>query len=95
MKAHELIAKPENWTKCAAARNKNGEPVFESSPQASSFCMIGAIARCYGPDEFREFVERLVNYLRIRKGAVLISNWNDDPARTHEEVLEVLKELDI
>lgn len=100
MKAHELLAKPERWTKHAMARLANLTPVNVGHPQAVCFCAIGALARCYN-DGTVEGTSRFVSVRsklreRVKQlGFSGIIGWNDDGVRTHEEVLAVLKELDI
>lgn len=100
MKAHELLAKPEHWTKGHMARLAYLTPVNVGHPQAVCFCAIGALARCYNGGT----VEGVSRYVRVRSelrervrqlGFSGIIDWDDDGVRTHEEVLAVLKELDI
>lgn len=100
MKAHELLAKPEHWTKGHMAVDALGNEVSARSTEAVCFCLLGALVRCYNDGT----VEGTSRYVRVRSelrervkqlGLSGIIGWNDDDVRTHEEVLAVLKELDI
>lgn len=91
MKMYELLAKPENWTKNANARDAQGNDLGSCfNPRAVSFCLIGALCKTYGMGETSRKPDRL---LCDRLGN--LSAWNDAPARTHAEVLALLHELDI
>ncbi len=89
MKAYELLATPDKWTKGAFARDRFGEVVEANSPDAVCFCIHGAMGRCY-----RGYSEQL-DQLRAKLDVAVVMDWHDAPERTHEEVLAVLKELDI
>lgn len=89
MKVHELLARPEAWTKGAVARDASGIEVDFNSPSACQWCLMGAVVKCY-PGEVRSNLWRLG---AARNGA--IQDWNDLPSRTHAEVLALVTELDI
>jgi hypothetical protein len=44
--ARALLAEPEHWTQRSAARKANGSPTFGNDPEASCWCVVGAIERC-------------------------------------------------
>lgn len=95
MKAYELLAKPEAWTKGDYARDFRG--AFCGDSEAVSWCASGAIWRCYRyaapelpPSAVFEAHDRLSAAVR---GS--IAAWNDSRSRTHAEVVAVLKEFDI
>jgi hypothetical protein len=88
MKAYELLAKPDKWTTGASARDGAGNEVATIHPDACAFCTIGALAKCYKDFDYSDKTRRL----RTRVGPVL-HRWNDNS--TYEEVIAVLKELDI
>lgn len=90
MKAYELLATPDKWTKRVTARDKLGNRTGSDSNSACSFCLYGALVRCY------PLKKRIALYDKIQ-GKLNTSpiSWNDEPTRTHAEVLTVLKELDI
>ena len=81
----ELLAKKENWTKGASARDQNGEPVAILSEDAVSFCIYGACVRC---NVDREKLRSIIN----TRGFWAMENFNDSPSTTHDDVLSVLQE---
>ena len=95
MKAYQLLEKPDSWTQVFFARDKNGEDVDLDSPQACKWCLMGAINRCYKYCETREKVTTQIFEYFNSKGIFSVTKWNDAPERKHEEVVGVLKELDI
>lgn len=42
-KARETIAKPENWTRGAMARDRQGNPARADSAEACAWCSVGAL----------------------------------------------------
>lgn len=92
MKAHELLEKPESWTQGEFARNRSGERTNSNCPTACSWCMIGAMFKCYKGDEL---YTGLFKAISDHIGDVEIYKWNDDPNRTHAEVVDLLKKLDL
>lgn len=93
MKAHELLADPKKWTKGAYARDRQGRPINPLFSNAESFCMIGAVIRCY-PDIYDQdkVNQKLFTRSELKEG---VGRFNDRVGRTHAEVLAVLKALDI
>lgn len=101
MKPSDVIAKPENWAQGYYAFNKNGAPVGAKCEAAIRFCILGAIEKVYGWSEWsgcdniakgHSVIKKLDNYLKLPLHKSII-NWNDDPLRTHEEVLSALKAI--
>lgn len=97
MKMHELLAKPENWTQGAPARNPSGDAVAGSNPEACQWCLFGAVNKCYpGLDQaYGDTVNKLYAGVAKRGYEQGYINWNDESDRTHEDVLSLCKELDI
>lgn len=92
MKAHELLSSPEKWTKGVGARDAAGQPAT-ADETAASWCMLGAIHCCY-PDSSRERAD-LFSRLKERLGSIHLSAWNDAAVRTYDDVVGLLRELDI
>jgi len=44
-RAHELIRDPRSWTRLTTARDHLDRPVQPVSPEAKSFCGLGALVR--------------------------------------------------
>jgi hypothetical protein len=91
MKAYELLSDPSKWTKGVIARNSNGERVAGYDPSATCFCLYGAIKRCYPGYAAEETFSRIQECVPDRDAI----GWNDAPERTYDEVITLLKELDI
>ena len=87
---YELLATPDRWTKGYWARTENGAETSPRDPNAVCWCLSGAVTKCYEDDRISEIWLRLRS--KLGKNPV---TFNDDPATTHEDVLRVLKELDI
>lgn len=88
MKIWELLDSPEKWTTKTCARDKNGKQVSSNDSSAVSWCLLGAVDKCYS-EEHRGVVRKIRNKLGIN----LIGEWNDE--QTFENVLKLAKELDI
>ena len=96
MKAHELLDSPEKWTQRTAARDSENRSVHPDNPEACSFCLIGAICKCYNPDEAITVRSKVRDYLWDKhRHCTSIPDWNDDDARCWGEVFTLLVELDI
>ena len=91
MKAWELLEK-KDWCQGAYAKNAIGENVEPTSPNACSFCIVGLLHATYPVWKVHPLLQNLRNHSRIMGR---VPEWNDHPSRTKEEVLTVLKELDI
>jgi hypothetical protein len=90
MKAWELLATPDKWTQGVGARDARGREVSPSSKKAKCWCIYGAINKCYGNDGFSLMALRIERLI-----PTYVSTWNDNPKRTHAEVIEVLKKADV
>ena len=98
MKAYELISEPSRWTQKTLARNINGGATNPRGYDACSFCLVGAIERCYNVPikQMLEILQQVKSELKIQAPSFeFIGQWNDHPDRTHEEVVGLLKKLDI
>jgi hypothetical protein len=86
MKAWELLEE-KDWCQGDYARNAFGHGVEVNDPRACSFCAVGLLVATGTCD---------LNYPKLKEHlGMRVVDWNDDPERTKEEVLAVLKELDI
>jgi hypothetical protein len=83
-----LLDKPENWCQFAEATDDRGIPTGITSDNAKAFCLIGAFYRvCDSRDVRLDARDTLmqVNGIKTR-----LQSWNDNPYRTHKEVLGAL-----
>lgn len=92
IKAREIIALPEHWTKHASARDSSGRTCAPSSPAAYSFCMGGAVDRAralLGSPQDPDSPYRALQNL-TRHDYANYTRWNDAEDRSHGAVLSLL-----
>lgn len=90
-KAWQLIER-FGWCQGHHAVDSKGESIspFSNEGLLRGLCISGACMLAYGYDRGIEKVVELQTNLGINS-----VTWNDDPKRTKEEVIALLKELDI
>jgi len=82
--ARAKIAKPEDWTQDALARNALGHGLYSSHDHAAvCWCALGAIRAAGGKHSLEVFAA--VNHFARVNDIIDIPAWNDSV--THEEVL--------
>lgn len=86
-RAREIISNEENWTKMAMARNKKGETGTDASPEAYSFCSLGAIYKARSEVLGRRYGVTSVNDILGRGVDYDIIGFNDSTYTTHAKVL--------
>jgi hypothetical protein len=84
--ARDLIAKPENWTHGAYARDIQGVAVPLSDDEATCFCAAGAIFRAGSFPEYEPIPRHICEKFGFAYEATL-AQFND--THTHSEVLEL------
>lgn len=93
MKTKELFDKPEKWTKGHYSLMSNGEPCLPFMGDAVCWCLAGAVHFCYQDNyKLRDAVFKTIDN---SLGYLTISEWNDAPERTFEEVKALVEKLDI
>lgn len=90
MKAWELL-ETSGWCQGAEARSFGGKAVSAEANVAASFCLVGAVIHTYGERAARPIIVKLWSVVRTFSPA----EWNDDPSRTKEEVVALLRELNV
>jgi hypothetical protein len=88
--ARDLIKTPNKWTQRAFARDANGDNVDPSDSRAFCFCILGALlkaSRITGCSSTLA-VSHVKSSLCYDNRSIFA--FNDDPLRTHDEVIEVL-----
>ena len=89
------LLEEKGWTKYYYAVDKKGQPVPPLSSKAYSFCLVGALCRIVDKDPLSGFfgdckkTKPIIKKLNVKVGE--LSNWNDDPKRTKEEVIKALR----
>ena len=86
-RARDLIAVEHSWCQLAFARTWFGIPVRLRSGIARRYCALGAIMRA--GYELRVRIEDACAALEWQTGSD-VQRWNDEPARTHAEVIAAL-----
>lgn len=92
-RAIELLKK--GWCQRAIAKREDGLPVECELPSAVKWCVIGSVRRATY-DLKRDFAEKYSVYEQIRAmhpEIRLLTDWNDDPTRTVDEVIKLLEEV--
>lgn len=94
-RARSLIATPEHWTQGAMARDSEGIPMMSvTSPQACSFCLVGAINRAAieiaGRSRGIILAVRTKQGLKSESGVASLVIFND--SHSHSAVLQLLGE---
>lgn len=87
-KIRKLLANKKRWTKGCCARDKQGNQVRINSPDAASYCLIGAICKVVLLDE----QITLLNFSKEKLGRS-ITGWNDAKHRTHKQVIAFLDKI--
>lgn len=77
----------DNWIQNHDAKDKDGKVVGCRRPEATQFCLMGALTRVDPDFEGSKQYQALL----IRLGSTWVSEWND--SHTWEEVEAVIKEL--
>jgi hypothetical protein len=88
VKVQELLSSEDKWTQGSYAKDKDNFIVTINSLEAVKWCLKGAIHKCY-PDH----IEAGEIYYKISKKVRSINQYND--THTYEEVMELVRELDI
>lgn len=108
MKVKELFTDESKWCKNVPARDVNGEEIVLWDEKAVCWCLLAAVDLCYGiiaqvtgeVNITGKIVEKLnlhienIEYPDEEKFTA-ITNWNDDPARTFQDIKNLVEELDI
>lgn len=100
MKAYELLADPNNWTQCGYAyANSDDKPVGSDDSQICKYCIYGALRTVYGPSTTGQAIlainKKLFPDFDQPESAKRIFIYNDSPTTTHEDVCNLLRELDL
>ncbi len=89
----ELLKK--GWVQGQPATTADGTTTFIADPEATHFCLLGALERVGGLSA-HAFCAPTVRFLRehLQPGRITdIAKWNDNPRRTHRSVLRALSRL--
>jgi len=98
MKVRQLFSSEKKWTQGLYAKDIKGLACGVSQDKAYSFCLDGALTRCYGPSgkyyEIRKQVDDVIRKMTRGRFSGAVS-WNDHNRRTFVQVKDLVKRLDI
>jgi hypothetical protein len=101
MLVKELLNNPKRWTKDTEFRDHAGRPILSefSLFTASSFCLLGALKRCYGRErkDYDKAMSKIqgaiaASYPRLYGG---VSYFNDHPAVDFQMIREILEKANV
>jgi hypothetical protein len=104
MKISELLNTADRWCKGYMARNAAGNSCETESPDAQSFCLVGAAVKCYPGPIAQDIVMRKIRvaiaglgfeYTSHFRPTVWISDFNDDARITFDQVRAVLERANV
>lgn len=90
MKVKDLLTSAEKWTQGYNARDINRCRIDPKSLKACSWCLSGALMKCYGLED-GEVYKRVYDKIET----LYIPSWNDNPYRQFEDVKSLIEEIDI
>jgi hypothetical protein len=92
MKVSTLLRVKKNWCQHNYAKDRTGRGVMFDSSSAESFCLLGAVRRCYAPSEALDAVERLERAIQEEVGnSFSIAAYNDASSRTFSQIKKIIK----
>lgn len=86
----KLIDVPTAWTKGVLARNKHNQVVIPFDNEARCWDIVGAISCCAHNARLFHAQHMTIIYLRQFIDGKEIGRWQDEPKRTHQDVIDVL-----
>jgi hypothetical protein len=89
----DLLSSKDRWTKGVWARDDSGHEINFESPDATCWCLTGALAKCTGgtPTGYHDVLPCIQCILNV----LSVSSWNDDPQRTFADVKRLLAQLKV
>src|SRR5271166_5948904 len=101
MKAYELLSDESKWIQGDFARTEAGEFVYSHNPKAAQWCVVGAVSKCYqsaissfNNSDYTDAIGKVMKKLGFHI-IPEVTSWNDNPSRKYEEVISILKEIDV
>ena len=92
MKILELLSDKKKWTQNTYARNAMGYSVLPRAVDAASWCLLGALSKCY-PDRENNYAAHRRMTDCLPKGRTTISSFNDQS--TFRQVRALLKKANV
>lgn len=95
MKVRELLTDENKWCKESLAFDKNECALDPRDEEAVSFCLDGAVIKCYSSNDKWQILGKILKHIHKKKNKIHIHEWNDAPERTFADVKQLVEELDI
>lgn len=95
MKIKELFSDESKWTQGRYARDKDGIKTNIKNDNASCWCLVGAVFKCYIYHNADKAIQKLEKKFGKSKSYKNIVQWNDHPKRTFKQVKTLVNKLDI
>jgi hypothetical protein len=80
-----LLSDPARWTRGEMARSMFGAPTDPAGPNATCWCVMGAIHHETKDDPFLS--GSVYQILRVQLQGRAVSEFNDDPTTTHDDLI--------
>jgi len=89
----KLFSDESKWTRFCMARDNTGEPVSSIDPQAVSWCLTGALHKCYGESYlYSKHHESIKEYIKMPLNGITLYN---DRIATFKDIQNLVENLDI
>lgn len=85
----DLLADADNWIQGDYAKTSDGSPTTGIDPEATSFCMLGAVQKVTQSSDW--YLLDVVDFLSDMTEMGDVVEFNDAPITTHEDVILLLK----
>lgn len=97
MTLKQLFSDSSKWTQGSLVIDSNGiELLSILDKRAAAWCFSGGLCYCYQDTDYTKIRRKIQEYLKAKYsfyGQFWV--WNDDPARTFEDIQRLCQELDI
>jgi len=106
MKAYEILSSPKKWTKGAHFKDEKNETTYDRE-HVTCMCLEGAVMLAldispgvlYSSSQYQRIESTILRRYgteRMKSGSYnVVASFNDHPGTTFEEVVALLKELDL
>lgn len=84
-----LFATPNTWYQHYWAVDGDGIASDPNDPFATQWCLYGAIRKIYPPLYALRLHNRVFDFLHAQGYSGGVSNWNDEPGRTQDQVFRL------
>jgi hypothetical protein len=104
MKVSDVLTDSSKWLQGAYAVTSDGTYVFSSDSRAAKRCLVGAVRYAYKSEredgvcvrnaDSDAVMDKIKEYLKVSSWSDIIV-WQDRPETTWEDIIKLIKALDI